>query len=164
MKLFIYSLLLVFSFGAIIVEFVNDFQSFKLIKYSLNPEMYFIKDRLYFTERLRGHNSTGSQGTHIYYGIIESSKKEGNISGYMEKINSQFSFDKERNKNYLNIWYCPNLNKIMGLIEGELNSSENKYFSAGMIQSWFKIIMFILFIPLLIIVYNLIIKKRLNAS
>ena len=98
MKLFFYSLLLLFCLGTLITELNNKFRSIWLIVYSLNSTDYFFKDKLYLTERLRGSNSSGSQGSFTYFGIIESTQNEGSIKGWIEKMKVYRKFDKIKNK------------------------------------------------------------------
>lgn len=155
MKFFVYSILLFFSIGTIIAEIVNDFKSFKLVAYSFYPAKYFIKDRLYYTEKLGGDNSTGSQGEYVYYGFIQSSAKEGNIRGWIKQMEENRIFDKEKQQYYFNIWYCPKLNIIMGLVKGDIYSVENSLFHGRLTQSWFRIIMGFLSIPFALKIYKI---------
>lgn len=155
MKLFLYAILLFFSIGAIVSETIHDFKSFKLIFYSFNSNDFFIQDKLYYTRKSPGDNSSGSQGTWVYYGQIKSSSKEGNIRGWIKTMESKWHFDEKSQQYYFNIWYCPKLDVIMELIEGDINDPKNKSFNGWMIQSWFRAIMFIMAVPFSIIVYKL---------
>ncbi|WP_145758405.1 hypothetical protein [Sediminicola sp. YIK13] len=155
MKLFIYTLLLFFSIGAVVSEFIHDYKSFKLIKYSCKSDKYFIKEKFYFTHKLPGDNSEGSQGEWVYYGNIKSSGKDGSIRGWIKAMESKWHFDEKLQQYYFNIWYCPDLNIILDIIEGDISDSNNSSFQGWMIQSWFRAIMFIMAVPLTIIVYKI---------
>ena len=165
MKIFLYSFLLFFSVGTVLTEFLHDFKSFKLIYYRYNnSEEYFKKDKLYYTNKLPGDNSAGSEGEWVYYGKIESSKKDGNIRGWIKNMESKWHFDENSQQYFFNIWYCPELNIIMEVIEGDINAPKNKYFRGWMVQSWFRVIMFCLSLPLTIIVFRLVKSKKQNKT
>lgn len=155
MKIIVYSILLFFSIGTIVAEIINDYKSFKLVSYSFNPAEHYIKDKLYYTDKLGGDNSTGSEGEYVYYGIIQSSGKKGNIRGWINQMEEKRIYDKEKQQYYFNIWYCPKLNIIMGLVKGDINSAENAVFHGRLTQSWLRIIMFFLSIPLSLKIYNI---------
>ena len=166
MKIFLYSLLLFFCLGGVIAEYANEFKSFKLIdyRYNFSKNDYFIKDKLYYTNKLPTYNSEGSEGNWIYYGKIKSSGKEGSISGWIKNLESKWYFDEIRQQYYFNIWYCPELNVIAQVIEGDINGPKNKSFRESMLQSWFRVIMFCLSLPLTIVVFRLVKSKKQNKK
>lgn len=144
-----------FSISSVIIEFVNDFKSFKLISYRYNADSKFIKNKFLIIDRIPGFNSEGSQGSFNYLGIIESTGKKESISGWIKPMESKWHFDEKSQQYYFNIWYCPNLDVIMEIIEGDINDPKNKSFNGWMIQSWFRAIMFIMAVPFSIIVYKI---------
>ncbi|MFH6989466.1 hypothetical protein ACHRVW_17130 [Flavobacterium collinsii] len=142
---------LVFAFGGLISESMNDFMNLKLIYYNLHPDKYYEKDKLYIYKK-EENNSTSSSGSNSwYYGTLEKQKTKDNIY-YSRSYLKQNTLSDSKGE-YLKVWYCKKAQKMILREDDKL--SPEIYFSGIIIYA-----LIIMIIPCLITIT----KKSKNEN
>jgi hypothetical protein len=142
---------LVFAFGGLISESMNDFMNVKLIYYNLHPDKYYEKDKLYIYKK-EENNSTSSSGSNSwYYGTLEKQKTKDNIY-YSRSYLKQNTLSDSKGE-YLKVWYCKKVQKMILREDDKL--SPEIYFSGIIIYA-----LIIMIIPCLITIT----KKSKNEN